>query len=229
MSRRRKLESVLEGFFSPLEDPADAVIDVESLRSGDLGVDLSDQSTSGQPVLAPPIVGGEGAESQTGDEKGLAVEEEGAGEVETQVVVFDLAGEQYGVDVSAVNSIIKMQYITAVPRTPDFIEGVTNLRGTVLPVVDLRRRFGLPLAEESTDARIVVVEVGDTTIGMKVDGVTEVLRIPQSGVESLSPIVNTVESALITGLAKVDERLIILLDLSLALGMGERASLEVKL
>ena len=91
--------------------------------------------------------------------------------MESQLVVFDLAGEQYGVGIAAVESIIKKQPITVVPRAPDFVEGVTNLRGNVLPVIDLRKRFGLGVQEETKETRIVVVELkrdgsaGDVTVG----------------------------------------------------------------
>jgi len=85
--------------------------------------------------------------------------------MENQLVVFDLGNEHYGVDIAAVESIIKMQEITVVPRTPRFVEGVTNLRGTVLPVIDLRKRFGLPVEESTRETRIVVTEMAGITAG----------------------------------------------------------------
>ena len=147
--------------------------------------------------------------------------------MENQLVVFMLAKEHYGVRIAAVESIIKLQPITAVPYSPAFVEGVTNLRGRVLPVIDLRKRFGL-LAEESTkDTRIVVVEMSGTLVGMIVDAVSEVLRVPAESVELPSPIMTTVDSAFITGIAKVGERLIILLDLEKVLSPEEKADLQV--
>jgi len=80
---------------------------------------------------------------------------------ELQLVVFDLSDEGYGVDISAVREIIRLQEITQVPRTPEFVEGVINLRGKVIPVIDLRKRFGLTVEAESQDNRIVVVDIGD--------------------------------------------------------------------
>ena len=145
---------------------------------------------------------------------------------EEQLVIFTLAREHYGVDIGAVESIIRMQTITAVPRAPSFIEGLTNLRGTVLPVIDLRRRFGLLVEEETKDTRIVVVEIDGMTVGIVVDGVSEVLHVPEEDIEPPSSIVSTVDSAFITGIAKVDERLIILLNLSKVLSARERASLQ---
>ena len=145
---------------------------------------------------------------------------------EEQLVIFTLAREHYGVDIGAVESIIRMQTITAVPRAPSFIEGLTNLRGTVLPVIDLRRRLGLPVEEETKETRIVVVEINGMTVGMVVDGVSEVLQVPEENIEPPPPVVSTVDSAFITGIAKVDERLIILLNLSKVLSARERASLQ---
>lgn len=146
--------------------------------------------------------------------------------MEHQLVVFDLANEQYGVDIAAVEGIIKMQTITAVPRAPQFVEGVTNLRGKVLPVIDLRKRFGLARGEATKDMRIVVVEMGGATVGIVVDGVSEVLRVSEDAIEPPSPIVTTVDSAFIRGIAKVGERLVILLDLGKVLSLQEQSTLE---
>ena len=146
--------------------------------------------------------------------------------MEDQLVVFMLAKEHYGMRIAVVESIIKMQPITAVPRAPVFVDGVTNLRGRVLPVIDLRKRFGLPAEESTKDTRIVVVEMNGTLVGMIVDAVSEVLRVPVESVEPPSPIVTTVDSAFITGIAKVGERLIILLDLEKVLSPEEKAALQ---
>ncbi len=142
--------------------------------------------------------------------------------MKNQLVVFELANEHYGVDIGAVESIIKLQPITAVPCAPTCVEGVTNLRGTVLPVIDLRRRFGLPPEDPTRDTRIVVVEMEGETVGMVVDAVSEVLRVPEGAIEPPSPLVTTVDSTFITGIARVDERLIILLDLSQVLKVEEQ-------
>ena len=96
---------------------------------------------------------------------------------ERQLVVFDLGGEAYGVNIETVREIIRMQTITAVPDTPDFIEGIINLRGSVNPVVDLRKRFNLNVREETSETRIVVVDIGGEDIGVVVDAVNDVLRV----------------------------------------------------
>ena len=146
--------------------------------------------------------------------------------MERQLVVYELAGEYYGVDITAVESIIKKQAITAVPHAPAFVEGVTNLRGTVLPVIDLRKRFGLAATEANRDTRIVVVDVDGTKVGMVVDGVSEVLRVPDDAIVPPSPMVVTAASAFVTGIAKVGERLVILVDLGKVLSVTEVSSLE---
>ncbi len=152
--------------------------------------------------------------------------------MENQLVVFDLANEHYGVEIGAVESIIKLQPITVVPHAPEFVEGITNLRGTVLPVVDLRKRFGLPTKETTRETRIVVAEMDGTQVGMMVDAVTEVLRVDGEEIEPPSPIVATVDgdwssrNAFIPGIAKVDGRLIILLDLKRVLSPEEQTSLQ---
>ena len=147
--------------------------------------------------------------------------------MENQLVVFMLAKEHYGVRIAAVESIIKLQPITAVPCSPAFVEGVTNLRGRVLPVIDLRKRFNLPAEESTRDTRIVVVEMNSTLVGMIVDSVSEVLRAPAESIEPPSPIMTTVDSAFITGIAKVGEQLIILLDLEKVLSPEEKADLQI--
>ena len=139
---------------------------------------------------------------------------------ELQLVIFDLAEETYGVNIGSVREIIRMQEITKVPRTPDFVEGVINLRGKVIPVIDLRKRFGFTQAEATKDTRIVVVDIGGTDIGVVVDAVTEVLRLPSGAVEPPTGVITTTDSDYLLGIAKLETRLIILLDLQRALMMA---------
>ena len=100
-----------------------------------------------------------------------------------QLVVMRLADEDYGVDITAVREIIRMQKITEVPQAPAYVEGIINLRGSVIPVVDLRKRFGLSVAGESSGTRIVVVDVRSHTVGLVVDAVTEVISVPTNSIE----------------------------------------------
>jgi len=145
---------------------------------------------------------------------------------EHQLVVFGIANELYGVDIASVREIITMQRITRVPRTPDFVEGIINLRGKVIPVIDLRQRFHLSIAEENKETRIVVVEIQGITIGMVVDGVSEVLRITSDVIEPPSPVIVGIDAEYIRAVAKVDDRLIILLDMEKVLNNQETIELK---
>ena len=144
--------------------------------------------------------------------------------METQIVVFELGSEHFGVQISQVESIIKMQTITKLPHTSSFVEGVTNLRGKVLPVIDLRTRFGLPAQQADKNSRIIVVSLDQTEVGMIVDQVSEVLTVPEGAVEAAPAIAASVDAAFITGIAKLDERLVILLDLYRVLTHDEQLS-----
>lgn len=145
---------------------------------------------------------------------------------ERQLVVFDLAQEAYGVDIMAVQSIIRMQTITRVPRTMHFVEGVINLRGTVIPVVDLRKRFGLTVTEETKDSRIVVVDIGGQEVGMIVDQVTEVLRVSSDAIEPPSSVIAGADSTYLLGIAKLEDKLVILLDLEQVFTKGEKNTIS---
>jgi purine-binding chemotaxis protein CheW len=144
---------------------------------------------------------------------------------ERQLVVFQLGAELYGVDIARVHEIIRWQTITRVPRSPAFVEGVINLRGKIIPVVDLRRRFGLSDVDNTSASRIVVVEIGDQVVGIIVD--SEVLRVNTSTIEPPSPVVAGIEAEYLQGIAKLPERLVILLDLDRILARDERRALEL--
>ncbi len=132
---------------------------------------------------------------------------------ERQVAIFELGGETYGIDIGMVHEIIQMQPITRVPKAPFFVEGVINLRGKVIPVVDMGKRFGLDKVERTKTNRIVVVDINGTTIGIIVDAVTEVLRISNSSIETVSSVVTAGEADYLEGIAKIGDRMIIILEL----------------
>ena len=136
---------------------------------------------------------------------------------ERQVVVFELGDEKYGTDINTVREIIRMPTVTQMPGTPEHVRGVINLRGRVIPVVDLRTRFRLPATELTADTRVLVVDIAGESIGVVVDAVTEVRRISSGSVESSDATATTEESFYIEGIAKQDEHLLILLDLERAL------------
>lgn len=132
---------------------------------------------------------------------------------EMQLVVFKLGQEEYGVDILNVQEIIKMVSFTKIPNLPDFIEGVINLRGKIIPVIDLRKRFNLPPKEYAEENRIVVIEVNSTTVGMIVDAVSEVLRLAHSTVEPTPAIISSIDTEYLKGVGKLEDRLLILLDI----------------
>jgi len=144
-----------------------------------------------------------------------------------QLVSFKIGSEEFGVDILKVQEINRMLQITKVPNTPDFIEGVINLRGRVIPVIDLRVKLNMTKKEHDKQTRIIVVELEDKTVGFLVDEVCEVLRIPKSITEAPPELVANVNSEYITAVGKLEDRLIILLDLEKALTLQEKAELEV--
>lgn len=152
--------------------------------------------------------------------------------MENQIVIFELSSEYFGVDIAAVQSIIKIQPITKLPHTPEFVEGVTNLRGKVLPVIDLRKRFGVVAREMDRNSRIIVVSFDQNEVGMIVDEVSEVVTVPAGSVEAAPAIATTIDSTFIKGIAKLagnsaqqEDRLVILLDLAHVLSTKEQAGL----
>ena len=136
-----------------------------------------------------------------------------------QVVSFEIGDEEYAVDILEVQEIIRMVEITPVPKAPHYVEGVINLRGKVIPIVDLRNRFGLGEAESTKDTRIVVVDVSRIILGFIVESVSEVLRIPSSLIES-PPNGKQGGAEFYKGVGRVDGRLLIFLDLDRLVGMG---------
>jgi len=142
--------------------------------------------------------------------------------MEKQLVIFELAEEFFGIDIAAVEGIVKMQEIVKMPKSPEYVEGVTNLRGSVLPVIDLEKRFGIVPHERTRETRIVVVNMDKLKIGMIVGAVSEVLTIDDSIISPAPAIVTTVNSRFISGIARIDTRLVILLDLNLVLTEGEK-------
>jgi len=137
-----------------------------------------------------------------------------------QLVSFEVANEEFAVDILVVQEINRMMELTRVPQSPEDVEGVINLRGKIIPVIDLRKRFGLEVKEHSVDSRIIVVEVSGRTIGFIVDGVHEVLRISSDIVEPPPSMVCSIDSEFIAGVGKLEDRLLILLDLDRLFGAG---------
>lgn len=139
-----------------------------------------------------------------------------------QYINFLLAGEEYGVPILQVREIIRHRTLTKIPQSAAFIEGVLNLRGQVIPVFDLRSRFGLPCGERDSGTRIVVVKIEGQVLGFIVDAVTEVLSIPGDSIDPPPPVGAGIDQEFIFGMAKMEDRLIILLDLDRIFSQGEQ-------
>jgi purine-binding chemotaxis protein CheW len=143
-----------------------------------------------------------------------------------QLVTFEVGGEEFAVPILSVHEINRMMEITRVPRSPEFVEGVINLRGKIIPVVDLRKRFGVDHEHDTNDTRVVVVEVAGRVIGFTVDRVNEVLRIGAHIVEPPPAMVAGIDSDYVEGVGKLEDRLLILLDLQKLFGSGELAQID---
>ncbi len=150
-----------------------------------------------------------------------------------QLVGFRLGEELFGVDILKVQDINRMMEVTKIPHSPPFVEGIINLRGQILPVIDLRKRFGLELTDQTKASRIVVVNVNDQKVGFVVDAVEEVLRVPGNTIEPPPPIVAGVDSEYIEGVGKLEDtkngndgRLMILLNLDTVLTQEEQEQMK---
>ncbi|MGK7297140.1 MAG: chemotaxis protein CheW [Candidatus Wenzhouxiangella sp. M2_3B_020] len=139
-----------------------------------------------------------------------------------QLVSFVIDNEEFGVDILRVQEIIRPMAITRVPNAPAFVEGVINLRGRIIPVVDLRTRFGLESNEQDHETRIMVVELTDKVIGFMVDEVREVIRVNRDVIEPPPELAIGIDTNYIRGVARLEERLLILLDLEEVLSEEEK-------
>ncbi|MBI3600520.1 MAG: chemotaxis protein CheW [Nitrospinae bacterium] len=140
------------------------------------------------------------------DDKGI--------EKTVQMVGFKLDREFYGIDIIQVQEIIRMHEITMVPRTPDFVKGVVNLRGKVVPIISLRERFGIKEIEPTKETRIVIVKIDVGVMGFIVDAVSEVIRIPERLIEPPPATATNIETEYIKGVGKLEDKLLIVLDLN---------------
>lgn len=143
-----------------------------------------------------------------------------------QYVSFVLHGEEYGVPILCVQEIIRYETLTRVPQSPDYVDGVLNLRGQVIPVVNLRKKFELPERERDRSTRIIVVEVQKRVMGMVVDEVSEVLQVDMEDIAPPPPMGTHLRTDYISGMAKINETLVILLEIDKILTSEESVILE---
>ncbi len=148
---------------------------------------------------------------------------------ETQLVVFKLkTGDvvcEYGVPITKVQEIIPMAEPTRLPQVPDFVEGIINLRGKIIPIIDLKKRFAMDASQVTSESRSVVVEVEGQTVGIIVDEVSEVLRLSQDNIEPPPAVIGGITAEYLTGVGKLEDRLLILLDMDKIFSDGEKAEL----
>ena len=144
-----------------------------------------------------------------------------------QLVTFVVADEEFAIPILTVQEINRMMEITRVPESPDCVDGVINLRGRIIPVIDLRKRFGLGASERSNDSRIVVVEVNEGVIGFTVDRVNEVLRVSADIVDPPPPMVCNHDGAdYVQGVGKLDDRLLLMLDVNRLFNADEMSRIQ---
>lgn len=146
-------------------------------------------------------------------------QEKQASNAQIQVVAFQLGDEEYAVDIINVQEINRLLNITRVPRSPYYIDGVVNLRGSIVPVVNLHKKFNMEISSNDEDTRIIVFQFEDVKAGIIVDKVSEVLHINLNDVEETAKVYNSIDAEIIKGVARVDDRLLILLDLQKLLGI----------
>jgi len=147
-------------------------------------------------------------------------------EHEVQVVTFTLGKEEYAIDILQVQEIVMMREITRMPRAPEFIEGIVNLRGQMIPIIDMRKRFDLSSVEHDAETRIIIVEIAGELVGMVVDGVREVIRLPDSAVSPPPPMIKGISAEYLKGIGQIGERLLIMLDLEKVLSADEQEVLR---
>jgi purine-binding chemotaxis protein CheW len=227
-----------DSFVFPAE-PASAYPGRISLPSSGLASDILAREDALVPVEAEaspepvevPAVAAEDAATQRVQNISFfsapAREEKTTVEAQEHLVTFFLSEEEYGVDVRLVQEIIRVVEITQVPRAPDFIKGVINLRGRIIPVIDLKRKLALGEVAVERQTRVVVIRLRERLVGLLVDGASQVLKVPVSTIEAAPEEVVEIDANYIRGVAKLEKRLIILVDLSKILGLDREAALSL--
>jgi purine-binding chemotaxis protein CheW len=140
-------------------------------------------------------------------------------------VTFRLAGEEYAIDILQVQEIVMLSKITRMPKAPRFLEGVVNLRGRMVPIIDMRKRFELPEASHDEDTRIIIVDIGEI-VGIVVDGVRDVIRLRDSAISPPPDMIKGISAAYLLGIGRFDDRLLIMLDLERVLSAEEHEGLR---
>jgi len=129
-----------------------------------------------------------------------------------QLISFAVGDEEYGFELQHVKEVIRMREVTWLPETPSYVQGIVNLRGQVIPIIDLREKFGLPSTETTAETRVIVVEVEGSAVGMVVDSASQVVRLPENQFEPPPAVLSKASQAYITAVGKQGDKLITLLD-----------------
>ncbi len=143
-----------------------------------------------------------------------------------QLISFEVGEEEYGLEILRVKEVIRIRQITRLPGSPSFVKGIINLRGDVIPIIDLRDKFGLEEQEYTGSTRVIVAAVDGKLVGMVVDAVSQVVRLPADQVDPPPPIAGGLSARFVKGVGKLEDRLIILLDLDRILSAQEKCELE---
>ena len=143
-----------------------------------------------------------------------------------QFLSFTVGSEEYGVELPRVREVIRIRGITRLPKTARFVKGIINLRGEVIPIVDLREKFGLEAAETTTTTRVMVVEAEGKRMGMVVDSASQVVRIPADQIEPPPPVLGGSSQEFVTGVGKLEDKLVILLNADTILTVDEKIALS---
>jgi purine-binding chemotaxis protein CheW len=142
-----------------------------------------------------------------------------------QFISFSVGEEEYGLELLRVKEVIRIREITWLPKAPTFVKGIINLRGDVIPIIDLRDKFGLPAKENTAMTRVIVVEVDGKLMGMVVDSASQVVRIPADQIDPPPPVVGGFSQEFITGVGKMEDKLVILLNIDAILTVDEKQEL----
>ena len=143
-----------------------------------------------------------------------------------QFISFTVGQEEYGLELLRVKEVIRVRETTWLPKAPSFVKGIINLRGDVIPIVDLRDKFGLETREQTAQTRVIVVEVAGRLMGMVVDAASQVVRIPADQIDAPPAVLGGLSQEFITGVGKIEDKLVILLNVDAILTMDERAALS---
>ena len=218
MAAKKKGKKVVRGADKSTSAPAKITLPAYGLAEEILGTQAEIKDRGQGPAGRPEhVVSGE-SEAVAQGPADLTLQDAGP---TLHLVTFSLDGEEYGVDIGSVHEIIRVLQITAVPNAPDFVKGVINLRGKVIPVLNLRKRLDLPDGVLTKNSRIMVVECGAKLLGLLVDGASQVIRIPAAFVEAPPGEVEGTK-AFVKGIGKIDSRLIMIMELDKVLSKDAR-------